>query len=145
MIKRDDIVLAAMAAGKGATHSPVQIQKLLFLLDKRLSDYVGGPHFNFQPYHYGPFDSAVFGVLDKLETRGLLCIDREPDRRWKSYRLSANGQTKGQQILDSLDKPVSEYIAKLSKFVRAQTFTQLVSAIYKAYPETRINSVFQGA
>src|SRR5713101_3682080 len=95
MIKQDDIVLAVMAAGKGATHSPVQIQKLLFLVDKRLSDHINGAHFNFQPYHYGPFDTNVFTVLDKLEGRGLLCIDREPDRRWKSYRLSPTGQTKG--------------------------------------------------
>jgi hypothetical protein len=145
MTKQQAIVLGAMAAGKDATYSPVQIQKLLFLVDKRLSRHTGGPHFNFQPYHYGPFDSAVFAVLDSLETRGFVHIDRNPDQRCRSYRLTPTGQTKGQQILDSLNKPVAEYITRLSKFVRAQTFAQLVSAIYKAYPETRVNSVFQGA
>jgi hypothetical protein len=145
MTKQDEIVLAALAAGQGETHSPVQVQKLLFLVDKRLPTHTGGPHFDFEPYHYGPFDSAVFSVLDKLEKQGLVQIDREPDRRWRSYRLTPAGQTKGDEILRSLAEPVSGYIVKLSKFVRGQTFAQLVSAIYKAYPETRINSVFQGA
>jgi hypothetical protein len=31
MTKQEEIVLSAMAAGKDATHSPVQIQKLLLL------------------------------------------------------------------------------------------------------------------
>jgi hypothetical protein len=42
-----------------------------------------------------------------------------------------------------MDKKAIAYIRQASEFVRSLSFTQLVSAIYKAYPEMRENSVFQ--
>ena len=64
-----DIILAALAASRGAAHSPVQMQKLLFLLDKRLANELGGPHFNFIPHHYGPFDRTIYDLLEQLATQ----------------------------------------------------------------------------
>ena len=66
MFKQIDIVLAALAASKGAAHSPVQIQKLLFLLDRKLADRLEGPHFNFVAHNYGPFDRAIYDQLEEL-------------------------------------------------------------------------------
>ena len=56
---RKEVVLAALAPAKHAPHSPVQVQKLIFLIDRNIPREVGGPHFDFQPYNYGPFDKAV--------------------------------------------------------------------------------------
>ena len=51
----ENLVLAALAAGgENATFSPVQVQKLLFVLDREASPHIDGPHFNFIPYDYGP-------------------------------------------------------------------------------------------
>ena len=61
-----NIILASMAASDGATHTPVQIQKLLFLIDKKLSDELGGPFFNFIAYDYGPFDKEIYKLLEEL-------------------------------------------------------------------------------
>ena len=36
------------------------VQKLLFLLDREAAEIVGGPHFRFVPYNYGPFDKGVY-------------------------------------------------------------------------------------
>lgn len=47
------------------------------------------------------------------------------------------------RILRQLPPKAQTYIERVSTFVRGLSFTQLVSAIYKAYPEMRANSVFQ--
>ncbi len=144
-MSRDDIVLAALAASNGATHTPVQIQKLLFLIARRVDQSsVDGPHFNFVPYDYGPFDSQVYRCLESLSAQGLVEIVEEADLRWKKYRTSEQGLKQGMALLSSLPQPVSDYIKELSTFVRRLTFAELVSSIYRAYPEMRERSVFQG-
>ncbi len=138
------IVLAALSPARGGTFSPVQVQKLLFLIDRNLGQRVEGPHFNFQPYDYGPFDSAVYGALSALAAAGLVEVLDEPGRSWKSYRLSDAGQAEGERILGAIgDTEASNYIAAVAAFVRRLSFTQLVSSIYKAYPDMKVNSVFR--
>ena len=136
------IVLAALAPAEGATHSPVQVQKLLFLIDKNIPELVKGPLFNFEPYDYGPFDTAVYEVIDGLAAEGLVEVVEESGRSWKRYRLSETGQAAGKKALNSISKKGREYIEEVSRYVRSLTFAQLVSAIYRAYPEMKVNSVF---
>ncbi len=139
---RKEIVLAALAPASGAQHSPVQVQKLLFLIDKNIPKLVDGPHFNFQPYHYGPFDSAVYDVLEELCMEGH--VDITCDWTLRLYRLTVPGQALGDKALHGLSDKARTYMERLSEFVRSLSFTALLSAIYKAYPEMRANSVFQG-
>jgi len=141
---RRSAVLAALAPAMGAAHSPVQVQKTLFLIDKEISKLIGGPFFDFQPYDYGPFDKAVYDVLEELTRAGLVEVEAGPGLRWRRYRLTAGGQREGSEILESLDRRASDYIKKISEFVRSLSFEDLVSAIYKAYPDMKVNSIFKG-
>ena len=50
----------------------------------------------------------------------------------------------GESLLNTLDDKAIDYIRTVSTFVRSLTFTQLVAAIYRAYPAMRERSVFQG-
>ncbi|MGH2359352.1 MAG: hypothetical protein ACRDGM_02265 [bacterium] len=136
-----NIVLAGLAVGAGAVHTPVQVQKLFFLIDRNIPKLVEGPHFSFRPYNYGPFDEAVYRALEQLACEGL--VELVPDYKWTSYRLTAEGQRRGEQLLASLPSDAVEYIRRVSDFVRSLSFTQLVSSIYNAYPDMRENSVFQ--
>jgi hypothetical protein len=140
---KGDIVLAALAAANGAEHSPVQIQKILFLIDKKIATDLGGPFFDFIPYDYGPFDRAIYDVLDELASKGFVEVIAYPDLRWRKYRVNLAGQKTGEEILTLLPPKVSDYIARLSEFVRSLSFAQLVSVIYNAYPEMKANSVFR--
>lgn len=144
VMKDRDVVMAALAAAKGATYTPVQIQKLLFLLDRKLVTELKGPYFNFEPYDYGPFDRRVYEVLESLENEGLVEIIRAQNLRWKKYRTTSEGQRKGEEILSTIEPGIAERIISLSNTVRRLSFGELVSAIYKAYPEMKVNSVFQG-
>ena len=139
---RQELVLAALSPAQGALHTPVQVQKLLFLIETNLVNLVDdGPHFHFEPYHYGPFDRAVYDELLRLSWQGYVDIMQD---RWNSYRLTVEGQRQGERLLSTLDEQARDYITTISSFVRSLTFTQLVAAIYRAYPAMRERSVFQG-
>ncbi|MBU1999320.1 MAG: hypothetical protein KKE64_07500 [Candidatus Omnitrophica bacterium] len=140
---RKEIVLAALAASNGAEHTPVQVQKLFFVVDREISQLVGGPFFNFVAYDYGPFDSDVYNVLRQLGEDGNAETLYYRPSGFRRYKLTAQGQEKGTSILQGLDKKASEYIVALSGWIRKLSFAELVSAIYKAYPEMKANSVFR--
>ncbi len=137
-----ELALAGLAPAKGAYHSPIQVQKLFFLLDKNIPEIYGGPLFNFEPYNYGPFDKKVYQTLEELENEGLVDIDLKSVIR--TYKLTELGQTKGDKVLSDLPEVAQKFMVEVSNYVRKLSFNQLVSAIYKAYPEMRVNSVFQG-
>ena len=60
----------------------------------------------------------------------------------RTYRLTDQGLKDGQEAIAKLEQPVQTYIGEVVNFVRSRTFPQLVSAIYKAFPEMKQNSVF---
>jgi hypothetical protein len=139
---RDELVLAAMAPGRGHRYTPVQVQKLLFLIERQVSrDVLEGPHFNFQPYHYGPFDAAVYSELEELASRGLVSTDQSSAPR--TFGLTPEGEALGNAALARLPDNIQNFFGRASAFVRMHSFSSLVSAIYKAFPEMRVNSVFQ--
>jgi len=138
-----ELVLAALSTAGGEKLTPVQVQKLFFLIDRNISDLVGGAKFQFKPYHYGPFDSAVYRTLDKLVREGL--AERVQDVSWTSFRLTVDGQREGKRHFDEMDPKAADYIRRVSEFVRTRSFGALVSAIYQAYPDMSEKSVFRGS
>lgn len=140
---RDEILLAALAgAGEDASFTPVQVQKLFFLIDREASHLVEGPHFNFTPYDYGPFDSDVYSGIESLARRDLAKIVNAG--RYRVYALSPAGFREGMNKLEELPENTRNYIEGVAAWVRQLSFEQLVAAIYKRYPEMKANSVFRG-
>lgn len=142
LISQEDTILVALSPAGGMPYSPVQVQKLLFLVDQNLSPFLGGPKFDFQPYHYGPFDKRVYSTLEDLARRGMVEITRGSGN-WPEYRLTPEGQARAAEVMAGLDERARSYLGRTSTFVRNLSFSELVSAIYKAYPEMRARSVFQ--
>ena len=140
---RKDILLIGLAAGgQNSTFTPVQLQKLFFLLDKEASHLIDGPHFNFAPYDYGPFDRVVYDTIDSLAAEGMARV--ESTGRYRMYSLSTDGYKLGEGKLSELPGSARDYIEKISRWVRQLSFEQLVAAIYNRYPEMKENSVFRG-
>ena len=142
-MSKEDFVLAVMSPASGDPYSPVQIQKLLFLVDRRVSpELVGGRHFNFYPHHYGPFDKSVYSTLKSLHDLKMVTIT-DSLTNYRDYALTPRGLEVGRKEFRTFPRNVRSYIRKISRFVRDCSFSQLLSAIYSAYPEMRENSVFQ--
>lgn len=140
---REELLLATLASVDGE-FSPVQIQKTMFLLDRKAASLTGGPHFSFRAYDYGPFDQTIYESLSALRNQGLVVISGDPTSKQRGYGLTTVGREKGKAILAGLAPQISGYISQLAKFVRSLGFAQLVSSIYKEFPEMKANSVFRG-
>lgn len=139
-MQRHEYVLAALSAAKQASLTPVQIQKMFFLMDKQVSQATGGPYFDFQPYDYGPFDRSVYDELEKLSREQLAEVIQLG--RVREYRLTDRGQELGDGYFAQFPKKAQSYCERVVEFVRSLSFSELVRAIYKAYPEMAANSVF---
>ncbi len=133
-------MLAAMAAGgAGTLFEPVRIQKLLFLIDREAPHLVGGPHFHFRAYDYGPFDRAVFDELDSLSGSGEVRVVAGRDRR--AWALTGRGLVRGRAALKRLPEEAGRYLPELARWVQSLGFRRLLAAIYCRYPDMAANSV----
>ncbi len=135
-----DLVLACMAAAKGRAYEPVQIQKMLFILQEKLKDFVGEP-FEFVAYDYGPFCPEVYSTLDSLAQESLTEQVGDIGGPRREYIGTVDGVEDGDAIIEGLPGDAKDYIVRLSDWVRSQSFRQLIVAVYDAYPDMARNSV----
>lgn len=134
-----DLVLAALAAGgQRAVYNPTHVQKLFFLIDRELAAWVDGPYFNFQPYHYGPFDRKVYDVLTTLAAKSLVTIHQENE--FPVYALTDQGQFEGYACLSKQSDEVVRCLTQCARWVRTQSFQSLLTEIYARYPDMTVNS-----
>ena len=139
---RQQIILAALAAaGENAMFSPVQVQKLFFLIDREAAQLIEGPHFNFSPYDYGPFDRAVYDELDRLSVAGL--VETQKSDRYRKYVLTPKGYEAGVANLNDLPPKALSFFKRAASWVLELSFQQLVAAIYNRYPDMKENSIFR--
>lgn len=137
-MQRSEFVLAVLSLGGGVSFTPVQVQKLFFLLDQAPS-WVG-PHFHFQPYDYGPYDGAVYEELRDLSERDL--VTRTNPWGPTIYRATYAGVVAGQRHTQQLPEAYRQYAQECVDFVQKLSFVELVSAIFKAYPDMATRAVF---
>jgi len=139
---KQELLLIALSSDGTAEFSPVQIQKLIFLIEKNVAAQLGGSVFEFVPYDYGPFDSSIYEELRRLKVCGLVA-SVPTFQGWEKHAVTTEGLAEGYRLAKDLPPSVYDYIKQLSIFVRSLSFGDLVSAVYKAYPEMRVNSVFK--
>lgn len=137
---KDELILSTFSTKGNEIFSPVQIQKLLFLIDKKLHNELEGPYFDFKPYHYGPFDKGIYLRLDALHLLGK--VDLIKNGRLTCYKLTNKGLEEGKKLFENLSEESKKKIKALTNFVKNLSFSELVSAIYKTYPEMKSNSIF---
>lgn len=141
-MERTDIMLCALASGAHEEFSPVQLQKMMFLIDRNVGQALGGPFFDFKPYDYGPFDVGVYNTFSVLSAHEM--AEAQGDGKNRRYRLNDEGRARATEVLSRMDPKIRRYIGEVATFVQRVSFTSLVSSIYKQYPEMKANSVFRG-
>ena len=111
-------------------------------MDENAHGLVEGPHFEFEPYDYGPFDKEVYTVLEDLENKKLVAISPPNFNQPRMYRLTDKGLLLGRDSFTTFSKDTQNYISELVEWIKSRSFTQIVAAIYKYYPKMKTNSVF---
>ena len=137
---REDLLTAAFAAaGPGAAFDPIRVQKLLFLIDREVSERIGGPFFDFRPYHYGPFDRTIYDVIGRLVASGDARVDSSG--LYPRYLLADPGHRRGTAVLASFPEEVADYFGRAARWVRMIPYRRMLAAICQQYPEMAVNSV----
>jgi len=139
-----DWTLLAIAKAGSTPLQPVQLQKALFLIGQNLSKAkLKARFYIFDAYDYGPFCQAVYGDAETLEQTGLVTITRPPQSRYKLYTATEAGHERARALEQQLDADAVDYVGKAVRYTQSLSFNDLVAAIYKAYPEMKVNSVFK--
>src|SRR5438046_264312 len=135
-MEKKDWTLLVIAAAEGSGLQPVQLQKSLFLLSRRLSPVRldTGDFYAFEVYDYGPFCWEVYSDAELLQREGLIDIDHPEQRRYREYRITEAGREKARELRISLAPEAGTYLDAVVGWVRSLSFNDLVDAIYKAFP-----------
>jgi len=136
---RSRIVLAAMAGGgEGARFNAVQLENLLLLIDREIAGDIGGPHFNFEPFPFGPYDAEVLATIDGLASEGKAVIDG--GNPYWMCRATSDGFADGRSELDEMTRSASRFVEAAAAWVLSQPFGPQLAAIYRRYPDMASNS-----
>jgi hypothetical protein len=139
MISKKDILLVLIDLPVDNTKliSPIQIMKSLFLLkeETKLKDF-----YEFVPYLYGPCSFEVYSDLISLKEETLI-EDVPTFSSWKYYKTTSIGSEKASLVMKTLDEELLKELIRIKKFVVTKTFLELLSYIYKKYPEYAKNSI----
>ena len=140
-LERIDILLRIVVAAQGDAVSPVQLQKVAFLVGQECHDDVPSDYYQFVPFDYGPFCKDIYRDVEELERRGHIVVDASAPAARKEYRATFRSSSID---LSHVPASVGEYISRAVEWAKPLSFRELVSAIYEAYPAYRANSVFNG-
>ena len=99
--------------------------------------------YDFEPYYYGPFSSAVYADLDALHDAGLVECTPVPGRTWCTYSLTTRGAGVAEQQAKSLDHRLVDYSDRLRSWVSSQSFSDLLTKVYRDFPTFATKSVFR--
>ena len=144
MLTKKDWTLITLALADGRALTPVQLQKAVFLLWKKLPpSIIPEDFYNFVPYNYGPFDPKIYTDARAHAHSGLVNIEQDPTYGYALYSASTIGMRQGEEMAQDIPPLQRAYIKTILDFVTRLSFGQLVSAIYNAYPEYQVNSIFQ--
>ena len=140
-LTRTDVLLKIITAAEGDPISPVQLQKIAFLVGEECAEFVPKSYYKFVPYDYGPFSAKIYQDAELLEEQGLISIDVNPTGGWKEYSATFRSSSAD---TSSIPEILADYIENAVKWAMGLTFRELVSSIYYNYPEYRENSIFNG-
>jgi uncharacterized protein YwgA len=134
--------LLVVDAAKPKSLTPIQLQKALFLFGKQMPNAVTSGFYDFLPYNYGPFSKEIYSDMECLRDKGLVEELAKPDQNFPEYAISTAGAGQAVQLRRELPVSATQYLDKLVKWVESQSFQNLLHAVYKAYPDFAVNSVF---
>ena len=136
-------VLLVLDAANGKPLTPVQLQKSIFLVGKKL-EIPEKYYYAFKPYDYGPFCVDVYRDAELLEVDSLITIGYASNLKWKIYSITFTGTDMANKMKASLKENEAQKIKEIVDQVLQQDFRELVKGIYKEFPEFSVNSVFRG-
>jgi DNA-binding PadR family transcriptional regulator len=108
----------------------------------QLSKAPAAQKYAFKPYHYGPFSFAIYPDLDDLTREGMIRAEPGPIDS-VSYTLTPKGQDHVAALRPGLPGEQVRFVHGLREWVMQRGFRQLLTDIYRLYPDYAVNSIFR--
>lgn len=140
-LDRKDWPLVALGCAVDGKLTPIQMQKALFLIKMEAGQQLHGDFYNFVPYNYGPFDSAIYKDVARQEAEENIITERAGNR-WDAYFITVEGKRKASDLLREMDPDLRSYLSVVVDWVKERGFSELLQSIYQKYPDYAVNSVF---
>lgn len=140
-VANKDWLLSAIASADRGGLSPIQIQKIMFLMRMEARKHVSSNFYKFEPYNYGPFNSTIYRDVEDLVARGL--VRQESAGNYSKVIITDSGAAEAKRVKASLPDEGRKYLKSVVKWVSGVSFTQLLKSIYAKYPDYAVNSVFR--
>jgi DNA-binding PadR family transcriptional regulator len=137
-LSQDDVMLLiADGASGGYPLDPIRLMKGGFIVSE-IGVEAWRPLFNFHPYHYGPFDSSVYGAVDRLVAGGLLAAT--PVGGYNTYAVTDTGHRRAADLEGLIGERAAGWLRRIGRYVTSRSFTDLLKEIYERYPDFAVNS-----
>ena len=133
-----EILLAIIAAAEGKELSRVHLQKVAFLVSEEFKGRLPADFYAFDKYDYGPFCIDIYNDTAMLDYWGRIRTKRGAEGSEEWYAISEDVSFDGLQ----LDEDIKRYIKDTVAWVADMSFSQLVRAVYRLYPEYLERSKF---
>jgi len=138
-------LLYYISAGEIPT-DPIRIMKGLFLFTQAVNEgKLSGQEetFSFSAMSYGPCAPAVYGELQTLVHAGHVREEAVPGQSWSRYSATTNGRREARTIELKTPNEITSFLRELRAWCDAHSFSSLLKAVYEAYPDFAVNSVFK--
>lgn len=142
-LQRSEWLLLALRSARRHRLTAVKLQKSLFVLGARRAKDVGDDYYRFRPYHYGPFCADIYHDADSLSVQGFLELDTSRGQSLREYVLTEEGERAADASRRRVPNAAREYLEAVVAWAQPLPFDELVRAVYEAFPETRVNSIFR--
>lgn len=137
-------VLLVFLNGEGRL-DPIRIMKGMFLFAKETPEQwmPAEARYEFVPYNYGPCSFQIYSDLDFFVASGLVESTEVPGQSWGLYSVTSAGAKFAEHIAQAMDSRPRKYLSTIRDFVAGLSFNDLLTAVYRRYPDYAVNSVFK--
>ncbi|HTE13825.1 MAG TPA: hypothetical protein VK642_01990 [Burkholderiales bacterium] len=134
-----DWVLLVIALSPDRALQPLQLQKALYLIGKKLSPKAlqSGRFYKFEAHDYGTFALDAHSDTEKMVAAGLLWISQElwPSRQ---YLITPKGQDKADILISRLDSEITSYVKRSLEWITSLTLDKLRRKDVASYPSIKL-------
>jgi DNA-binding PadR family transcriptional regulator len=143
MLQREDwlLLFIGLPGGKFYTDQ-VRVMKGMFLFSKEGPTSVRDLY-DFSPYAYGPFDTAVYRDLNSLEAQGLIRCSAVFGTNRRVFELSGQGQQRCQQLVKDAPADALDALRGIKERVTSLSFVELLKFVYGKYPDYAARTVMR--
>ena len=93
----------------------------------------------FEPHKYGMYSKTLKNILNNLNEKELVCIDKSNERD-QPIHLTAEGLEESESVSKRIDSRIQETLQTIKSILNTLRYNELVVLMYTKYPEMLDNS-----